>query len=641
VEGVGSARHSRVWLGTLAVWVSFTGTAHATETDQYFAIDKPLRDSLGVLNEKINRDILGALELVNRGDWEHTSCEDVSQRVYQRFRIAGLHKIELWAENTPRIDRSPHHAEYPGFLRESSLYRNSRFWDWGLTFGVRPTFNVDGVHMGADKLSHFFQTGWKYHKRFRAFLAAGVPENEALERVVRYGVGTEYGSLGLAATGVFSFGDLEANYQGFRFYRGLCEGEHPRLVKTAGGWRLQRPFDWREYVSPRLDESCNNSAFTPQRWSEVRANLQRDYCPRLDTDVFREHSQQCARSSHAADDFNARYVQELIALGQAPRQEDFSLWTACGRSPPEPDAGTGIGGAEAPRHLTEADLGPVPHYETPRFDEALLQPRFELGAGGFGGAGADWNALLQTRFVLQRTVVPEDAWDAVRTPEYLLWASLDGRLAVGPGPVGGMARPDALSGQASLPYADLRFTPVERRFELNNAETGDTLAVGVALGPMRFTRFTRMDRRLGLELSLAGAQVRKGTRFGEHRRLGVFASAALDAVGYKAAFHLSSLDTFHGVHAASVLAETGAELRLGEQLRLGLVLGGSAGLSLGWSRGDGFSAPSDLGAWAEAQVDVTRSLRFFARGQLDALREPARGQLLSAPAFSAGASLRF
>lgn len=635
MEGVGSARHPWTWLGALAVWVSVTGTAHATETDQYFAIDKPLRDSLGVLNEKVNRDILGALELVNRGDWEHTSCEDVSHRVYQRFRIAGLHKIELWAENTPRIDRSPLHDEYSGFLRESSLYRNSRFWDWGLTFGVRPTFNVAGVHMGADKLSHFFQTGWKYHQRFRAFLAAGVPEHEALERMVRYGVGTEYGSLGLGATGVFSFGDLEANYQGFRFYRSLCEGEQPRLVKTPAGWRLQRPFDWREYISTRLDESCNNSAFTPKRWSEVRANLRRDYCPRLDTAVFREHSQQCARSSREPDDFNARYVQELIALGQAPRQEDFSLWAACGQRPPEPGTGMGIGGADAPRTIAEADPGPVPHYETPRFDEPLLRPRFELGAGGFGGAGVDWNVLLLTRFVLQRTVVPEDAWDSVRTPEYLLWASLDGRLAVGSGPVGGA------SGHASLPYADLRFTPVERRFELNDADTGETLAVGVALAPLRLTRFTRMDRSLGVELSLAGAGVRKGTRFGERRRLGVFASVALDAVGYKAAFHLSSLGTFHGVHAASVLAETGAELRLGESLRLGLVLGGSAGISLGWSSGYGFSAPSDLGAWAEAQVDVTSSLRLFGRGQLDALREPARGQLLSAPAFSAGAALHF
>lgn len=608
------------------MWVSVTGTAHATETDQYFAIDKPLRDSLGVLNEKVNRDILGALELVNRGDWEHVSCEDVSHRVYQRFRIAGLHKIELWAENTPRIDRSPLHEEYGHFLRKSSVYRNSRFWDWGLTFGVRPTFNVDGVHMGADKLSHFFQTGWKYHRRFRAFLAAGIPEHEARERVVRYGVGTEYGSLGLGATGVFSFGDLEANYQGFRFYRSLCEPENPRLVKTSEGWRLQRPFDWREYLSARLDESCNNSAFTPKRWREVRANLRRDYCPRLDTGVFREHSQQCARPSREPDDFNARYVRELGALGQVPRQEDFSLWTACGRSPPESGTGTGIGGGEPPRDGSAVGFGPAPHYETPRFDEALLRPRLELGAGGFGGAGADdWHVLLRTRFVLQDTVVPEDAWDAVRTPEYLLWASLDGRLAV--------------SGHTALPYADLRFTPVERRFELNNVDTGDTLAVGIALAPMRLTRFTRVDRKLGVELSLAGALARRGTRLGE--RLDVFVSAALDAIGYKAAFHLSGPDTFHGVHAASVTAETGAELRLGESLRLGLVLGGSAGISLGWSRGYGFSAPSDLGAWAEARVDATRYLRLFARGQLDALREPTRERLLSAPAFSAGAALRF
>jgi hypothetical protein len=637
-RGVDSAHHPWTWLGALAVWVSVKGTAHATETDQYFAIDKSPRDSLGVLNEKINRDILGALDLVNRGgDWERVSCEDVSLRVYQRFRISGLHKIELWAENTPRIDRSPLREEYGRFLRESSVYRNSRFWDWGLTFGVRPTFNVDGVHMGADKLSHFFQTGWKYHKRFRAFLAAGVPEPEALERVVRYGVGTEYGSLGLGATGVFSFGDLEANYQGFRFYRSLCEAGSPRLVKTSEGWRLRRPFDWREYLSPRLDESCNNSTFTPKRWSEVRANLRRAYCPRLDTDVFRQHFQRCARFSREPDDFNARYLRELSALGQVPHQEDFSLWAACSRSPSD----LGTDGGEAPRRVAEADFGPAPHYEPPHLDEALLRPRVELGTGGFGIAGAEgWHVLLRTRFVLQESVVPEDTWDAVRTPEYLLWASLDGWLAVGSSPVGGTALPDEVSGRTALPYADLRFTPVERRFELNDEDTGDTLAVGVALAPMRLTRFTRMDRKLGVEVSLAGARARKGARLGERQRLGVFASVGLDGVGYKAALHLSDLGTFHGVHVASVAAETGAELRLGAQLRLGLVLGGSAGISLGWSRGHGFSAPSDFGAWAEGRVDVTRYLRLFARGQLDALREPVRGQPLSAPAFSAGAAFR-
>ncbi|WP_257453161.1 hypothetical protein [Archangium lipolyticum] len=618
--------HSWTWLGVLAVWAGSIGTAHATETDQYFAIGRSPRDSLSVLDEKVNREILGALELVNRGDWDATSCEDVVYRVYQRFRISGLHKIELWAEHTPRIERMPADEAYARFQKEESVYRNDRLWDWGLTFGVKATFNVAGVHMGADKLSHFFQSGWKYHQQFLEERQAGVPEREALERIIQYGVGTERGSLGLATTGVFSFGDLEANYQGFLFYRSLCQDEKPRLQKTSGGWRLTRPFDWREYVSPLFDESYNNSAFTPKRWSEVRTNLWRDYCPRLDSEVFREHYWRAARFPRGPDEFNARYVQELIARGELPRQEDYSLWAACGRSRPVfgPGEAEAVGGS--PR--------PAPRYDTPRFDDAILRPVFELDGGAFHGARSDWNALLRMRFLLRETVVPEDAWDSVRTPEYLLWASLDGTLAMAPGPVGGGLR-------AWLPHADLRFTPVEQRFELNDAARGGTLAVGVALAPARLTRFLVMDRKLGVTLSVAGVRARLGTSLGERQRMRVFAALALDALGYKAVLHQSELDALHGVHVATLGAEAGAELLLGERLRLGLVLGGRAELGLGWRHGGRFSAPSDLGAYAEGQVDVTQHLRLFVRGQLDTLHEPAPGRLLTAPALLGGAAFRF
>ncbi len=606
------------------MWAGAAGTAHATETDQYFAIAKRPRDSLSALNEKINRELLGAVDLVNRqGNWERASCEDVAHGVYQRFRISGLHKIELWAEHSPRLERVPSDEEHGRFKNKDSIYRNGRLWDWGLTFGVKATFSVAGVHLGADKLSHFFQTGWKYDRRFREYMKEGVPEREALERLVRYGVKTESGTLGLGTTGVFSFGDLEANYQGFLFYRSLCQDENPRLLKTSEGWRLTRPFDWREYVSPWLDETYNNSAFTPKRWREVRTNLRRDYCPKLDSDAFVEHYQRYARYAGRPDDFNIRYVRELLARGEVPRQEDYSVWTACDRSRPD----FGVGGAEA----LEGSPEPAPRYETPRFDEPLLRPTGEFGGGGRQGAGSDWEVLLRVRFVLRETVVPEDAWDAVRTPEYLLWASLDGTLAAG-----------GLFHEATLPHADLRFTPMERRFELNDASTGDTLAVGVAFAPVRLTRFLELDRKLGVEASVAGVRGRLGTRLGERQRVGVFASLALEALGYKAALPLSDVGTFQGVHVTSLSLEAGAELWLGERLRLGIVSGGSAGVGLGWSHDrSGLSSLSDLRAYAEGQVDVTRFFRLFARGQLDALLESGSDRTRSAPTVLAGAAVLF
>jgi hypothetical protein len=255
----------------------------------------------------------------------------------------------------------------------------------------------------------------------------------------------------------------------------------------------------------------------------------------------------------------------------------------------------------------------------------------EVGGGGRRADGSDWSALLRVRFVLREAVVPEDTWDVVRTPEYLLWASLDGTLAAG-----------GLFHQTTFPYADLRLTPVERRFELNDAATGDTLAVGVAVAPMRLTRFLELDRKLGVEVSAAGVRGRQGTRLGERQRVGVFAAIALDALGYKAAIPLSDAGTFQGVHLSSLSLEAGAELWLGEQLRLGLVSGGSAAVSLGWSHGEkGLSSLSDLRAYAEGQVDVTKFFRLFARGQLDAILAPGSDRTPSASTVLAGATVMF
>ena len=624
---VGST-HAWRWPGVLALGVAAsTGLAHATETDQYFAIGKQPRDSLGVLNEKVNRELLGAVELVNRrASWERYSCEDVAHRVFQRFRISGLHKIELWAEHSPRLERVPAEEAYDQFVKQESLYRNERLWDWGLFFGVKKTFNVGGVHMGADKLSHFFKTGWKYYQRYREHLEAGVPEREALERVVRYGVRTEAGTLGLATTEVFSFGDLEANYQGFLFYRSLCRDENPRLLKTSEGWRLNQPFDWREYVSPRFDETFNNSAFTAKRWSEVQAVLRRDYCPKLDSAALVEHYQRYARFAARPDDFSARYVQELSASGQAPRQEEYSLWAACGQSRPD-----FVAEAAAAQEGEANGGGGTPRYEAPRFDDAIFRVRGEVGGGGRLGVGPGWSALLRTRLVLHETVVPEDTWDSVRTPEYLLW-----------GPVDGMFMAARRSERVELTHADLRITPMERRFELNDTTTGHTLAIGVAVGSTRLTRFIELDRRMGVEASGIGVRGRLGTSLGERKRVRLFASLAVEGVGYRGALHFSELGTFHGVHVATVTPEAGAELLLGEQLRVGLVLGGSAGFGLGWTRGvRGLSTQADLKSYAEGQVDVTRSLRLFVRAQRDGIHEPGRDRLISTPSYLGGAAFLF
>ena len=63
------------------------------------------------------------------------------------------------------------------------------------------------------------------------------------------------------ATGVLSYGDLEANFQGFLFGLHMCEGKDPFLKYSSDGWQFSRPFDIRSYVNPNWDESYNPSFY--------------------------------------------------------------------------------------------------------------------------------------------------------------------------------------------------------------------------------------------------------------------------------------------------------------------------------------------------------------------------------------------
>src|SRR5690606_13118024 len=92
--------------------------------------------------------------------------------------------------------------------------------------------------------------------------------------------------LGNLTTGVFSIGDLEANYQGFVFLLDLCGNPFtstpPILEKTEQGkWRLKERLDIGPYLNPHLDESFTLNIYSKKRWEKVLPIIQKEYCPLL------------------------------------------------------------------------------------------------------------------------------------------------------------------------------------------------------------------------------------------------------------------------------------------------------------------------------------------------------------------------
>ena len=141
-------------------------------------------------------------------------------------------------------------------------------------------FDARGHLIGLDKIGHFFAEGWIYFEMTRY-------DNETLENAMDWGSQQEAGKFGNTTTGIYSFADLVANFNGWRFWNEIaltaddplrsflgnlfrrpyvrCEIrllpsiKHGRVVKN---WKLVKRFDLADYIDGAWDEgnNCNSHA---------------------------------------------------------------------------------------------------------------------------------------------------------------------------------------------------------------------------------------------------------------------------------------------------------------------------------------------------------------------------------------------
>jgi hypothetical protein len=120
--------------------------------------------------------------------------------------------------------------------------------------------------IGVDKLEHMFGMGFQYFTQFHL-------EGKKISSVLERGIMLEKTILGgnIAATGVFSYGDLAANFNGMRFWNHMLQkeddvlGSHlnigPYVTCVDKKWKVNKenPIDFRNYVDASMDESINCS----------------------------------------------------------------------------------------------------------------------------------------------------------------------------------------------------------------------------------------------------------------------------------------------------------------------------------------------------------------------------------------------
>jgi hypothetical protein len=278
--------------------------AFAFETDQYDLPPAPLADIGDEVSEHVVQKLRKAVDKINAEIVVRQRCvsayadggpelgcdflrAEVSRLAYLRTDDAMVEAAfdELGAGVPPFTSMGTwmdaHH-----FRGQPARYRTSYLKSIFVLFPpialtISPTVNMYGSEFGTDKIAHLFQQGYTYYKISHRALAEGATPEEATAKAVRWGQKSERTFFGTLVAGVYSNGDLAANYVGLRFYEGLTQtatlgdSTRPAVLRLKDGlWTFNDGVNLRDemlkpFISDHLNEALNPSIFTKNlgmRW---------------------------------------------------------------------------------------------------------------------------------------------------------------------------------------------------------------------------------------------------------------------------------------------------------------------------------------------------------------------------------------
>jgi len=154
--------------------------------------------------------------------------------------------------------------------------------------GLAPTINMYNHYFGMDKLGHFFMQGHTYYTLYNFWIDHGKSAEQAHAAIVLYGQILEQTYLGTMINGVYSNGDLAANYSGWKFYMNLGHsikiGDKtlpPLLILNGNKWEIAKHVDKYNFLKTYLTDNLNE-AWNPSRYSFMRGQIRRhvkERCP--------------------------------------------------------------------------------------------------------------------------------------------------------------------------------------------------------------------------------------------------------------------------------------------------------------------------------------------------------------------------
>lgn len=269
-----------------SVFILIFSSAFGYEVDQFTRRDEIPQDSTAVLDQEVQERLAAAVKKAN-GGFLHFKCNGdfesrkesrlaiVSQIIDQLTTSKPIGVIEKFADKNPKIKKRV-------IPFQDSIYKDAKKYSKILnTAETTSVITLNGVQIGIDKLGHFFDQGFLgYRETFTSSnekqkYLGGLTQSRRMEE-------DDYGSL---TTGVFSYGDISANYDGQRFWEKLCgrenndtsESDKQNIKKfgckkdaylqcdpNTGDWVLNphQQFTFKDFVTPAWDESINCSLYS-------------------------------------------------------------------------------------------------------------------------------------------------------------------------------------------------------------------------------------------------------------------------------------------------------------------------------------------------------------------------------------------
>ncbi len=254
----------------------------AAEVDSVTPRKLKLDNSLTILNTIFNQRIQEGIEKANAR--QPGSCDEdvlyteLRKAIFQSFTASlGLKGYALDKQLRSLLARQSYSLSL-----NDSIYRDISYLE-GFSLNVKElsdVVSVNGHLVGLDKLGHFFAEGWKYFELTQY-------DGHTVDQVLEWGKEQESGKFGYTTTGIFSFADLAANFNGWRFWNSVllkqndplkgvvanffnrphvkCESQIIASIKNrriVRAWEYKTRFDLSDYVDGAWDEgnNCNSYA---------------------------------------------------------------------------------------------------------------------------------------------------------------------------------------------------------------------------------------------------------------------------------------------------------------------------------------------------------------------------------------------